>query len=149
MPSRKGIGNLFRKIRMNVHYNKGLELDFNGNKIAFVEGAASSIRKIAADKLAKHGAIVFVGGRREIVGEEVVNNIYDKGGEAHFIRMDVTDEVNVRQVLRMIADRNGKLDLAVNVTRGPTHMDMVGIDENAIALLTEMNPLNALDLQVK
>lgn len=84
------------------------------NKIALVTGATSGIGKATAQELAARGAITFVGGRREQVGEQVARDIRDAGGDAYFIPMDVTDEESVMRAVRSIADRYGRLDFAVN-----------------------------------
>lgn len=84
------------------------------NKVAFVAGATSGIGKATAYELAERKAIVCVGGRREEEGQLIVKDIKDNGGEAYFIQLDVTDEDSVRQAVRTIADRYGRLDLAVN-----------------------------------
>ncbi|QJD81917.1 SDR family NAD(P)-dependent oxidoreductase [Cohnella herbarum] len=84
------------------------------NKIALVAGATSGIGKATANELATRGAIVFVGGRREQEGQMVVKTIKDNGGEAYFLSLDVTDEESVSQAMKTIADRYGRLDIAVN-----------------------------------
>lgn len=57
---------------------------------------------------------MFVGGRREQLGEQVVRDIRAAGGEAFFIQMDVTNEESISQAIEVIVSRYGRLDLAVN-----------------------------------
>ena len=62
------------------------------NKVAVVTGGTSGIGKAAALALAEAGAKVVVGGRRESEGQEVVKAIERAGGQALFVRTDVTRE---------------------------------------------------------
>ena len=55
------------------------------NKVAIVTGSTSGIGKAAAIALAKEGASVTVTGRRQALGEEVVERIQKNGGEAIYL----------------------------------------------------------------
>lgn len=84
------------------------------NKVALVTGASSGIGRDAALALAKAGAVVVLGNRRESEGEETARLIRESGGEAVFLRTDVTRQADVDALVGRAVDRFGRLDIAVN-----------------------------------
>jgi NADP-dependent 3-hydroxy acid dehydrogenase YdfG len=76
--------------------------------------ATSGIGEATAKTLTKRGASVVVSGRRETLGQNVVNQILSDGGEAMFIAADVNSEENLRKTISKIIDKYGRLDIGVN-----------------------------------
>ena len=66
------------------------------NKVALVTGGTSGIGEAAALQLAKAGAKVVVAGRRESEGQAVVKAIEKAGGQALFVKADVSREADVK-----------------------------------------------------
>ena len=60
------------------------------DKVALVTGGNSGIGRAAAMMFAAEGAKVVIAARREDLGDSVVQDIKNQGGEAAFIRTDVT-----------------------------------------------------------
>jgi NAD(P)-dependent dehydrogenase (short-subunit alcohol dehydrogenase family) len=83
-------------------------------KVAFITGATSGIGKATAKTLAQRGAYVVVSGRRETLGQNVVNQILSDGGEATFIATDVNSEESLRKAISGTLDKYGGLDIGVN-----------------------------------
>jgi A-factor type gamma-butyrolactone 1'-reductase (1S-forming) len=83
-------------------------------KVAVVTGATSGIGKAAAKEWAGEGATVIVAGRRAEKGEAVAREIREAGGEATFVRTDVTDAGSLQAMVRAAVDRHGRLDYAFN-----------------------------------
>src|SRR3989442_13254932 len=69
------------------------------SKIALVTGATSGIDRATAIAFAREGAKVVVSGRREKEGNETVEFIRKGGGEATFVKTDVTSESDVAALL--------------------------------------------------
>ncbi|MFC5650023.1 SDR family NAD(P)-dependent oxidoreductase [Paenibacillus solisilvae] len=95
------------------------------NKIVLVTGATSGIGRATAILLAERGAKVIVAARREQMGQEVVEEIAAKGGEAVYLKMDVNSEESIREGIHWIVDKYGRLDAAVNnagIVRIPTSL---------------------------
>lgn len=68
-------------------------------KVAIVTGATQGIGRATAELYAEEGAKVVVNGRNKVLGEQVVDGIKKKGGEAVFIPADIrTPEENTRLV---------------------------------------------------
>jgi NAD(P)-dependent dehydrogenase (short-subunit alcohol dehydrogenase family) len=85
-----------------------------GRRVAVVTGAASGIGRASALAFAGQGDAVVVSDIDEAGGEETVRRIRDGGGEASFVRADVTDEADVEALVSGTVDRYGRLDVAHN-----------------------------------
>jgi NAD(P)-dependent dehydrogenase (short-subunit alcohol dehydrogenase family) len=84
---------------------------FNG-KVSIVTGATSGIGRSTAILLAKRGSKVVISGRRESEGAEVVNEIIKDGGDAIFIKTDVQNESEVKNLVDQTISHFGKVDVA-------------------------------------
>jgi NAD(P)-dependent dehydrogenase (short-subunit alcohol dehydrogenase family) len=84
------------------------------NKIALVTGGTSGIGKATALAFAAAGAKVVVSGRRETEGQAVVADIVATGGEACFIKADVSIESEVIALVEQTVAKYGRLDIAFN-----------------------------------
>src|SRR5262245_13402396 len=83
-------------------------------RVVLITGGNVGIGRAAAIEFAKQGAKVVVGGRREKEGEEVVAGIKASGGEAVFVRADVSRESDVRAMIERTLATFGRLDCAFN-----------------------------------
>jgi NAD(P)-dependent dehydrogenase (short-subunit alcohol dehydrogenase family) len=83
-------------------------------KVALVSGSTRGIGRSIAEHLAAEGASVVVTGRTVEKGEKVVARIREAGGTAEFLRLDVTHEDNVREVVEETVRRFGGLTTLVN-----------------------------------
>jgi NAD(P)-dependent dehydrogenase (short-subunit alcohol dehydrogenase family) len=77
---------------------------------AIVTGGANGIGRAAADMFAAAGARVAILDVNGAAGEEARAGIEDAGGEALFVRTDVSDTQAVRDALGEIAGRWGRVD---------------------------------------
>lgn len=73
-------------------------------KVAIITGSTSGIGKASAILFAWEGAKVLVVGRREERGEAVVKTIEDNGGEAIYVRADMTVEKDIENVVKTTMD---------------------------------------------
>src|SRR5213595_362269 len=85
-----------------------------GGRVVLITGGNAGIGRAAAIEFAKQGAKVVVSGRRERAGEEVVAEITASGGEAIFIRADVSKEPDVKAMIERTLATFGRLDCAFN-----------------------------------
>ena len=82
--------------------------------VALVTGGTSGIGRAAALAYAKAGYRVVVAGRRQPEGQAVVEQITKAGGEARFVRTDVTRETEVAALVEATLAAFGRLDAAFN-----------------------------------
>ena len=78
-------------------------------KSALITGAGSGIGQAMAELFARAGAIVVVGDVNETAGNAVVQRIVGAGGEAEFLRLDVTRDEDFTSAL----ERYPEFDIVV------------------------------------
>ncbi|HSU91488.1 MAG TPA: SDR family NAD(P)-dependent oxidoreductase, partial [Sporolactobacillaceae bacterium] len=83
-------------------------------KNALVTGAASGIGRAAALVFAREGARVIVGDTADDGGEQTVAAIRKLGGEAQFVRCDVSRASDVEAMVAAAVKTFGRLDCAFN-----------------------------------
>jgi NAD(P)-dependent dehydrogenase (short-subunit alcohol dehydrogenase family) len=84
------------------------------NKVALVTGGTSGIGLATAVAFARAGAKVVLSGRREKEGKQVVSLIMKSGGDAAFIKTDVSNEAEVEALVDQTVSTFGRLDVAFN-----------------------------------
>jgi 3-oxoacyl-[acyl-carrier protein] reductase len=84
------------------------------NRIAIVTGAASGFGAAIAKRFAAEGARVVVGDIDEAGAKEVVAAIGEGGGDAIFVRTDVSRADEVKAMVDAAVERYGGLDFLVN-----------------------------------
>ncbi len=83
-------------------------------KVALVTGAAQGLGQVTALAFAREGAKVVVVDIQADKGKETVGLIRKEGGEAIFVRGDVTQESDVEGMVSEAVAAFGRLDYAVN-----------------------------------
>jgi len=83
-------------------------------KVALITGGNAGIGRAAAIEFAKQGAKVVVSGRREKEGHEVATEIKALGGEAIFVKTDVSKARDVKVMIERTLTTFGRLDYAFN-----------------------------------
>ncbi len=83
-------------------------------KVAIISGGARGMGAAEARIFARAGARVVIGDLLEEEGLKVVAEIGEAGGEALFVRLDVTDESSWQSAVEAAVERFGKVDILVN-----------------------------------
>ena len=84
------------------------------SKVVIVTGGTSGLGYDGALAFASEGAKVVISGRRVKEGEEAAAGIRQAGGEALFVRADVSKEEDVAAMVKACVDAYGGLDCAYN-----------------------------------
>ncbi len=87
--------------------------NFEG-KVALITGGGSGIGRATAVAFAREKANVIVSDISENSGEETVRMIKESGGDATFIKSDVTQEDEVKELIGKTIEIYGHLDCAHN-----------------------------------
>ena len=95
------------------------------NKVAIITGAGSGIGQGIAFAFVKEGAKVVVADWSEKYGKETVEQIHKNGGEAVFIKTDVSQVKDIDKMVKTCLDKFKRIDILVNnagiIKFGPLH----------------------------
>ena len=83
-------------------------------KIALITGGSSGIGRVAAQLFCREGAKVVIADINVEGGEETVRWISEAGGEASFVRTDISKSGEVEALINKIIERYSQLDCALN-----------------------------------
>lgn len=84
------------------------------DKVAVITGASSGIGKAIAIELANNGVKVVLGARRAEELKSLVEDIKNHGGEAIFLKTDVSNRTDLVALVNLAVEKYGKLDVIVN-----------------------------------
>jgi NAD(P)-dependent dehydrogenase (short-subunit alcohol dehydrogenase family) len=84
------------------------------DKVALITGGAQGMGESMARLFVREGAKVAIGDVLEREGAGVAASIQAAGGDAVFLRLDVSDEAQWTQAVRTTVARHGRLDILVN-----------------------------------
>jgi len=110
-------------------------------KVALITGASSGLGRVAAERFATEGAQVVIADTSD--GDEVVDAIDASGGEATYVRCDVTDEGSVEAAVQHAVETFGGLHVLYN-NAGV----MIGDDDDPVSTSLETYQ-RTMDINVK
>jgi NAD(P)-dependent dehydrogenase (short-subunit alcohol dehydrogenase family) len=109
-------------------------------KKAIITGAATGIGAVTAQMFAREGAAVVVADVNEEAGEQTVAGIRDQGGEAHFVRTDVTKESDVAALVTKGAEALDGLNVLFNNAGAQRSGPVRDFEQDQWDLLMAVNP---------
>ena len=83
-------------------------------KVTIITGGGGGMGRVAAQRFATEGAKVVVAEYAEAAGRETVDIVRAAGGEATFIKVDVSDEAQSRAMVEHAVATYGRLDCLYN-----------------------------------
>jgi NAD(P)-dependent dehydrogenase (short-subunit alcohol dehydrogenase family) len=84
------------------------------NQVVLITGALTGIGRATALAFAREGADIVVSGRKDKAGLALVAELRALGAQAEYIRADVRQEPEVRDLVDRTVARFGRIDVAVN-----------------------------------
>lgn len=84
------------------------------NKVAIITGAGSGQGRAAALIFSREGARIVVSDWKPELGNETVTLVKQAGGEAIFIRTDVSESADVQNLVRTTVSSYGRIDILYN-----------------------------------
>ncbi len=109
-------------------------MDRLANKVAFITGAGAGIARAAAKIFAREGARVVIAEINPEWGRTTEQIVDDAGGEAFFVRTDVTSEDSVRAAIAAAVKRFGRINVLYNCAGGALSTDkhVTDVDLDAV-----------------
>jgi NAD(P)-dependent dehydrogenase (short-subunit alcohol dehydrogenase family) len=120
--------------------SRAMANDFQG-RVALVTGASSGIGQQAALAFASRGATVYGVGRSEAGLAATRELVARSGGTGHFLRVDISQESEVAELLERISREAGRLDMAFNnagITGGAHRIEDYPVADFDQVLLTNL-----------
>lgn len=112
------------------------------NKVVLITGGATGIGLATAKRFAEEGGKVVIASRNASTGQQAVDAIKGLGGEATFIKTDVTQEAQIEALITKTVQAYGKIDAAFN--NAGTEGKLTSLAED-----TEENYQQIFDVNVK
>jgi NAD(P)-dependent dehydrogenase (short-subunit alcohol dehydrogenase family) len=81
------------------------------NKVAFITGGASGIGAGTAKRFAKEGAKVVLADLQEEEGQQIQQEIEQSGGQALYVKCDVSSPESVQAAINSTIEKFGRLDI--------------------------------------
>nr|BBH91541.1 short-chain dehydrogenase [Thermosporothrix sp. COM3] len=94
------------------------------HKVALVTGSGSGIGREIALLYARQGASVYIADINEEAAQTVVQEILEQEGQAFALRLDVTNEEQVKVAFERVVQEQGRIDILVN-NAGISHVGSI------------------------
>ena len=107
------------------------------DKVVVITGGTGVLGRCIASHLAEEGAKVVILGRKQDVGNAIVEEIKANGGEAMFLTTDVLDREKVGKNLSDVLEAYGRVDALLNAAGGNMPGATIGPDGNIFDLKAE------------
>lgn len=104
------------------------------DKVMVITGGTGVLGTSMTEYLAEQGAKMVVLGRNQAKGEEIVNGIKERGGEALFLKSDVNDKAVLDQNAADVVAKYGRIDVLINGAGGNMPGATIGPDKTIFDL---------------
>ncbi len=109
------------------------------DNIAVVTGAGRGIGRAIALMLGNAGAEVVVTARTESEIETVAGEISAAGGRARAVRVDISEEEDIRKLFKSVSDDFNRLDILINNAGIGRYGKLVDFDADDLDLMYSVN----------
>ncbi|MDH5539295.1 MAG: SDR family oxidoreductase [Rhizobacter sp.] len=112
-------------------------------RVALVTGASSGLGEQFAKTLAMAGAGVVLAGRRVERLKTLRAEIQGNGGDAHVVRLDVTDHDSIKAAVAHAETEMGTIDILINNSGVSTTQKLVDVSEDDYDFIFDTNTKGA------
>ena len=105
--------------------------------VVVITGGTGVLGRCIAKYLALNGAKVIILGRKEEIGNKIVDDIIKAGGHAEFMKTDVMDSNAVQENCDAIIEKYGRVDTLLNAAGGNMPGATISPDKNIFDLDVE------------
>lgn len=98
--------------------------------VVVITGGTGVLGRAIAKYLAEQGAKIAILGRKENVGNAIVEDIKQNGGEASFYKTDVMNKEKLIKNREDILSKYGRIDSLLNAAGGNMKGATIGPDQN-------------------
>jgi short-subunit dehydrogenase len=109
------------------------------DKVVIVTGASSGIGEAIAREFALNGSRVILAARSESRLSEIAESINSTGGEAFFVRTDVTLEAECKQLIEKTIEKYSGIDILVNNAGISMRASFLDVDLKVLHRLMDVN----------
>jgi NAD(P)-dependent dehydrogenase (short-subunit alcohol dehydrogenase family) len=117
-------------------------IDLSG-RVALVTGASSGLGAQFARTLAKAGACVVLAGRRTELLKTLRAEIEGAGGDAHVVKLDVTDVDSINSAVAHAETEVGTLDILINNSGVSTTQRLIDVSPDDYDFVMDTNTRGA------
>src|SRR5690606_11644243 len=109
------------------------------DKVVLVTGGGRGMGRGVAEAFSARGAKLIIAARTPSYGEEAVDAIRTRGGEALLVQADNADRHSMKQMVEQGVAHFGRLDVVVHCAAHWVQGEVVDIDEDEFELLVRSN----------
>jgi len=109
------------------------------DKVVIVTGASSGIGEATAREFALNGSKVILAARSESRLDQIVREINSSGGEAFYVKTDVSIEEDCKQLIEKTIEKYSKIDILVNNAGLSMRAAFIDVDVMVLHRLMNVN----------
>jgi short-subunit dehydrogenase len=109
------------------------------NKVVIVTGASSGIGKAVSLEFARYGSKVVLAARSEEKLADIVSEIMKIGGEASYVKTDVSIEEDCKKLIEKTVEKYGAIDILINNAGLSMRASFIDVDLRVLHRLMNVN----------
>jgi len=113
-------------------------MPFNG-KVAIITGGAQGVGAASAHRFAEKGAKIIIADIDEEKGQAVVSEINNKGFEAEYIHCNVSEKLDVHNLVAASLEAYGRIDILLNAVAIRDNKPFMSLTEDEFTTIIDIN----------
>ncbi len=109
------------------------------DKVVIITGASSGIGEATAREFAGKGSRVVLAARREQELAKISGEIVSSGGDAMYVKTDVSNESECKHLIDKTVEKHGRIDILVNNAGLSMRASFINVDITVLQRLMDVN----------